>query len=149
MIEEVTLADVHGGAEHVHPDCEEVLALDTEYLPDGVGEIDKLSAAAWGELFVEVGSDRWEELLAWYENCSPSQDVNGVPSTEDFNECAQGCWDSFREFIGSWADDCGMFYGWPEEAVTYFDWDKYERDARYDFTVVDSPNAGVFIFRNC
>lgn len=32
MIEEVTLAEVHGGQEYVYPGCEEVLALDSEYL---------------------------------------------------------------------------------------------------------------------
>lgn len=149
MVEEVTLADVHGCVEHVGPDCEEVLALDTEYLPDGVGEIDQVSAAAWGELFAEIGEDRWLELLAWYESCSPSLDAHDVPTAEEFNDAALGCWDSFREFIESWADDCGMFHQWPEDAVTYFDWDKYERDCRYDFTVVDSPNTGVFVFQGC
>ena len=39
MIEEVTLAEVHGGQEYVYPGCEEVLALDSEYLPRGVSKI--------------------------------------------------------------------------------------------------------------
>lgn len=114
MIEEVTLAGIHGGQEYVYPGCEEVLALDSEYLPRGVSEISQPRAAAWGEIFVDAGGDRWEELLAWYENCSPSLDVNGVPSAS--------------EFVESWADDSGVFYQWPEDAVRYFDWDKYERD---------------------
>lgn len=148
MIEEVTLAEVHGGQEYVYPGCEEVLALDSEYLPRGVSKISQPRAAAWGEIFVDVGSDRWEELLAWYENCSPSLDVNGVPSASEFEEADQGCWDSFREFVESWVDDCGVFYQWPEDAIRHFDWDKYERDCRHDFTVVDAPCGGVFVFHN-
>lgn len=149
MVEEVTLAEVHGGAEHVRTDCEEVLGLDSEHLPAGVGEVTQAEAAAWGELFAEVGENQWSALLAWYEYCSPSLDVNGVPSVVEFEEADQGCWGSFREFVQSWADDCGMFYGWPEEAVGYFDWDRYERDCRCDFTVVDAPDGGVHVFRDC
>lgn len=146
-IEDVTLAEVHGGAEHVREGCEEVLALDTEHLPSGVGEVTQVEA--WRDLHDEVGETQWPALLAWYEHCSPSVDVDGVPSAADF-ECAyQGNWDSFRQFVESWADDCGLFHGWPEEAVRYFDWDLYERDARHDFTVVDAPNGGVCVFRDC
>lgn len=148
-IEEVTLAEVHGGAEHVRPGCEEVLALDTEHLPVGLGEVTQAEAAAWGELFVEVGESQWPALLAWFEQCSPSLDVDGVPSVVEFEEANQGHWDSFDEFVRSWADDCGMFHGWPEEAVTYFDWDAYERDQRHDFAVVDAPDGGVHVFRDC
>ena len=126
----------------------EVFALDSEYLPRGVSEISQPRAATWGEIFVDVGDDRWEELPAWYENCSPFLDVNGVPSASEFVEPNQSCWDSFREFVESWADDCGVFYQWPEDAVRYFDWDKYERDCRHDFTVVDAPCGGVFVFHN-
>jgi len=50
MIEEVTLAGIHGGQEYVYPGCEEVLALDSEYLPRGVSEISQPRAAAWGEI---------------------------------------------------------------------------------------------------
>lgn len=71
-----------------------------------------------------------------------------MPSASEFEEADQGCWDSFREFVESWADDCGVFYQWPEDAVRHFDWDKYERDCRHDFTVVDAPCGGVFVFHN-
>ncbi|WP_455151437.1 hypothetical protein [Schaalia odontolytica] len=98
--------------------------FDLEGFPAHTGEIFPLTAAAWGELYVEVGDDRWDELLTWYENCSPALDVHGVPSAEQFNACALGCWGSFREFVEAEVDHSGMFYGWPEEAVTYFDWDK-------------------------
>lgn len=123
--------EVHGGAEHVRPGCEEVLALDTEYLPAGLGEVTQAEAAAWGELFFKVGEDRWVELLAWYENCSPSLDVDGVPSVVEFDERALGCWGSFGEFVEVEVDDSGLFHGWPEEAVRYFDWEKWERDCRH------------------
>ncbi|MBM6978775.1 MAG: antirestriction protein ArdA [Actinomyces succiniciruminis] len=59
------------------------------------------------------------------------------------------CWESFREFVEAETDDCGMFIQWPEEAGTYFDWEKYERDCRYDYTVANAPNTGVFVFRSC
>ena len=100
MIEEVTLAEVHGGQEYVYPGCEEVLALDSEYLPRGVSEISQPRAAAWGEIFVDAGGDRWEELLAWYENCSPSLDVNGVPSASEFEEVDQA---AGTHSVSSWS----------------------------------------------
>ena len=53
-----------------------------------------------------------------------------MPSASEFEEADQGCWDLFREFVESWADDCGVFYQWPEDAIRHFDWDKYERDCR-------------------
>lgn len=101
-IDEVTLAEVYGRAENVRSGCEEVLALDSEYLPHGVGKVTQTEGAAWGELFAEIGEDRWSELLVWYENCSPSLDVRGVPFAADFDEGNQGCWESFRAFVESW-----------------------------------------------
>lgn len=72
-----------------------------------------------------------------------------MPSAAEFDEANQGRWDSFDEFVRSWADDCGMFHGKPEEAITYFDWGKYERYQRHDFAVVDAPDGGVYVFRDC
>ncbi|MDO5084736.1 MAG: antirestriction protein ArdA [Arachnia propionica] len=80
---------------------------------------------------------------------SPSLDVDGVPAAAEFDEANRGCWESFSEFVRSWADDCGMFHGWPEKAIIYFDWDAYERDCRYDYTVVSAPDGGVHVFRDC
>ena len=127
---------------------EELWCFDLERFPARTGEIFPLTAAAWGELYVEVGDDRWDELLTWYENCLPALDVHGVPSAEQFNAGALGCCGSFREFVEAEVDHSGMFYGWPEEAVTYFDWDNYERDYRHDYTVVDAPNSCVLVFRS-
>ena len=73
---------------------------------------------------------------------------HGVPSAREFEEADQGCWDSFREFVESWADDCGVFCQWSEEAVRYFDWDRYECGSRHDFTIVDASGGGVFVFRD-
>lgn len=39
--------------------------------------------------------------------------------------------------------------GWSEEAIRCFDDDAYERDVRYDYAVLDAPDGGVFMFRNC
>lgn len=75
--------------------------------------------------------------------------MHGVPSAVEFEEANQGCWGSFREFVESWAEDCGLFHGWSEEAVRYFDWDAYERDCRYALTVVDAPDGGMYVFRDC
>lgn len=47
----------------------------------------------------------------------------------------------------SWVEDCGLFHGWPKEAVTYFDRDAYECDCRYDFTVVNAPRRRLCLPR--
>ena len=36
--------------------------------------------------------------------------------------------------------------GWPENAIRYFDAEAYERDARFDYTVLDADDGDVYVF---
>ena len=58
-----------------------------------------------------------------------------------------GQWDSFGDYLSEEIEL--MQDRWPEEAIRYFDNDAYERDARYDYAVLDALAGGVFVFRSC
>lgn len=48
------------------------------------------------------------------------------------------------------AEDVGLHQGWPEEAISYFNWSSWVDDQRHDYTVegAPAPDYGVFVFRN-
>ena len=57
---------------------------------------------------------------------------------------------SFRDYAEQMADDVGLMIGWPEEAVSYFDWSSWVDDQRHDYVVEDAPapEYGVYVFRS-
>ncbi|MGV9189039.1 antirestriction protein ArdA [Arcanobacterium canis] len=148
-IEDVTLADVHGGAEHVFSGCEEVWCMDSELLPAGTGEMCQARAAQWGEVYAQVGKARWSALLAWVETGCYVADADRLPCVSDFEDAYQGEWDTFDDYATQLAEDIGLTDGWPEEAERYFNWEAWTRDLRFDYTVADAPDGGVFVFRSC
>lgn len=102
------------------------------------------TAVLWGELFNEVGEAQWGALLAWVESGSYFEDADGLPDFSSFEDRYRGCWPSFSEFL---TEEVELLQeAWPDEAVRYFDWDAYERDARFDFTVLDAPHGEVYVF---
>ena len=102
------------------------------------------TAVLWGELFQKVGEHLWEPLLRWVENGGYVEDANGLPDYPSFADRYRGCWPSFRDFLSEEVEL--MQEGWSDEAVRHFDWDSYERDARFDFTVLDAPHGEVYVF---
>ena len=132
---EVTPEDLHGSPT-AH---EELWCLDHEGFPAHTGEMPPL-AAAWGGLFDEVGEAQWLALLAWVENGAYVVGSDGLPDLSSFEDRYRGCWDSFGDYLAEQIDE--MQWSWPDEAA-------YERDARFDYEVIDAPEGEVFISVSC
>ena len=145
--DEVTTYDVHGA--HSRADShDELWCFDHENLPVR-GELDPLTAAAWGRVYTEVGPEHWPALCAWVESGNYIAEGTGdLPSISDFEERYCGAWDTFDDYARQLADDIGLLAGVPEEIARYFDWSAWTRDLAFDHSTYDDPEGGVFVFRN-
>ena len=129
-------------------DHEELWVFDHEGFPRGTSEMSPDTAQLWGEAFDEVGEEQWPALLAWVETGCYIASGDTLPSASDFEERYSGCWDSFEDYATQWAEDTCLMEDWPEEAQYYFNWDAWTRDLKFDYTVADTPDGGVFIYRS-
>ena len=141
--DDITPEDLHG----CPTSHEELWCLDHEGFPSHTGEMSPSQAGLWGELFNDVGEAQWPAFLAWVENSGYVKDSDGLPDHSSFEDRYLGCWPSFSEYLAEEIE--AMQEGWPEEAVRYFDEDAYERDARFDYTLLDAPDGCVYVFRDC
>lgn len=145
--DEVTTYDVHGA--HSRADShDELWVFDHENIPVR-GEMDPLTAGAWGRCLAEVDEHLRPALCAWVESGDYVAEGTGdLPSISDFEERYQGHWDTFAEYAENLADDIGLLDGVPEEIARYFDWQAWSRDLAMDYSVYDDPEGGVFVFRD-
>ena len=144
--DEVTLADVHEGFDYA--ECEELWVMDHENIPVQ-GELDPITAAAWGQCLAEVDEHLRPALCAWVESGNyVTEGDTDLPSLPGFEECYQGEWDSFSEYAEQLADDIGLLADVPEEIARYFDWSAWTRDLAMDYSVYGNPEGGVFVFRD-
>ncbi len=114
--------------------------------PSGTGEMSPSSAAPWGELFEEVGETQWDALLAWAESGCYVADSDDLPCVSDFEDRYYGCWDSEQDYAAHLAEEMGVWDEVPEHLHSYFDIDAWWRDERFDYTICDAPDGGVYIF---
>lgn len=91
---------------------------------------------------------QWPALLAWTENGCYVADADNLPSASDFEERYCGCWDSFADHVAQLAENIGLIDGWSEEARCYSNWDAWIRDLKFDCSVADAPDGGVFTYRS-
>lgn len=141
--DEITPEDLHG----CPTSHEELWCFDLEGFSAHTGELSPHTASLWGELFDELGEAQWPAFLAWVENGSCVVDAEGIPDPTAFEDRYRGCWPSFAEYLADEIEE--LQRTWPEDAVRYFDEAAYERDARFDYDVLDAPDGGVFIFFSC
>ena len=145
--DEVTTYDIHG-AHSCADSHDELWVFDHENIPVR-GELDPLTAAAWGRVYTEVGPEHWPALYAWVESGDYVAEGNtDLPSIPDFVERYCGEWESFEDYARELADEIGLLNDVPEEIANYFDWDSWTRDLAFDYTTVDNPDGGVYVFRN-
>lgn len=152
------VADV--GAEQIHAGsgvnwrregCEEFVAMDTDGLPT-TGEPNLPEVARWAEVWEELDSpEQWPALCAWVRSGSyVAQGDSDLPVVSDFEERYCGTWDSFDDYCYQLADDICLFEGLPDDhpAVTYYNWQSWISDQRYDYVVERAVDGGVYIFRS-
>lgn len=147
--DEVTLADVHGGAGHVRAGCEELWVMDHENIPVD-GEMSPHTAAEWGLVIASVPEQQRQALCAWVNSGSYVVEGSGdLPSISAFEEHFCGTWGSFRDYAENLAEETGVIpVDTPEELVRYFNWDSWTRDLQHDYTAVQADDFNVFVFRD-
>ena len=151
-VDEATLADVHAGSrvDYAREGCEEIWGLDTDNIPTD-GEMGAMEAAEWGRCYEEVGAEQWSALCAWVRSGSYiAEGDTAIPCVADFDDRFCGTWDSFDDYCYQLADDICLFEGLPDDhvAVTYFNWQSWIADQRFDHVVEHAPDGGVYVFRN-
>lgn len=129
---EVTPDGLHGSST-IH---DELWCFDLEGFPVGTGEMSFTTAV------------QWPALLAWVETGCYVAGADNLPSMSDFEERYCGCWESFADYAAQLAEDIGLIDGWPEEVQRYCNSDAWTRDLKFDYTVADTPDGGVFIYRS-
>src|SRR5699024_12880003 len=66
--DEVTLADVHGGAHRVHSGCEELWVMDHENIPAS-GEMSPSAAAEWARVLLAGPEHQRDAMCSWTTSC--------------------------------------------------------------------------------
>ena len=147
--DEVTLADVHGGADRVGEGCEELWVMDHENIPVE-GEMSPSDAAEWGRAILDVPEHLRGALCAWVASASYVAEGTGdLPSIPDFEERFCGTWGSFRDYAVNLAEEIGLIpEDAPETLARYFDWDAWTRDLEHDYTVMQADVVSVHVFRD-
>lgn len=147
IADEITTCDVHGA--HTRADShDELWVFDHENLPLH-GEMDPLTAAAWGRCLAQVDKHMQPALCAGVASGDYIADgTSDLPSISDFEDRYCGEWGSFRDYAENLADDIGLLDGVPEEIARYFDWDAWTRDLEFGYRVHGNPEKGVFTFRD-
>lgn len=146
--DEVTVSQLHVGSGRNGAPCEELWVMDHENMPIP-GEMDPLTAAAWGRCLDEVEEHLRPALTAWVRSGSYVAEGTGdLPSLPAFEERYGGEWDSFEQYAEQLAEDIGLLAGVSEEVARYFAWDRWARDLAFDYTCEDAPGSGVFVFRD-
>lgn len=143
--EDVTLQQVHRDMPAgPRADCCEIEVHDTDEMPVS-REMSVSEAARWGRLVAECDEHLRGAFYAWVENeglTEPPEDL------ESFVESYAGSYDDSEDFARHWAEETDMMDRWPDDAQTYFAWDRFARDMVLggDVSVVRDPEGGVFVF---
>ena len=146
--EDVTVAQLHGGTAVPYDDDDELYCLDTEGLPSGTGEMSPAEASEWGRAIESVDEHLRPAYVAW---CGTVDLADGPPDVDEFVDAYAGEWDSLSEFAYQLVEDLGLLADVPEEVARYFHHTGYARDLKLsgDYSTVDAPGAGVYVFRSC
>ena len=141
----VTVADLHKGTGVPYDPDDELWVMDLDGVWPVHMEMDPSTAAKWGELYEEVTPTLWPAFcaLARAESVDDPRDVD----VQRFIERYCGEWESWRDYVDNLVDDLSLFDALPADLRCYIDLDRYGRDLRYDYTVVDTGDGGVFVFQ--
>lgn len=146
--DEVTLADLHGESGLGFSECEEIWGYDIENMPID-REMSANEAAQWGRCLDSIDEHLRPALVAWVRSGDYSAEGTGeMPVISDFDERFAGEWESFEDYAHDYADSIGLLTDAPEELARYFNWKSWIKDLAFDYTTVDAPNGGVFMFRS-
>lgn len=152
-LESIDPEEVHGG-ETIH---DEMWAFDSENYLGKDGEMSASDAIRGAKLWAEIvdvlgpESDQVAALAAWYSDSYPNgADIDAWELARDFEDAFDGWHESWTVYAEDAAVDQWPELSYPAEGTLarYFDWEAYARDLRHDYTVLDCPTGGVWVFRN-
>lgn len=145
---QMTIKDLHEAAGEPMRDCEEMWCLDSDGIPLD-REMSREEATTWGNAYAELEPHLWPALSAWVRSgVYIAEGTGDVPCVSEFVDHYRGSWESFNEYMTQSAEDTSMMDGWPELAVSYFNWAGWINDQEHYHTVMPDPEGGVFIFRD-
>lgn len=107
------------------------------------GECSPMEAQRVAQAVEDLDDDERAAFGAWIGN--GSGDIDGLDS---FREAFSGEWPNFVEYAQELAEDLGAVdegASWPN---SYIDWERAARDLAMDYTVLDAPGGGVYVFRD-
>lgn len=142
----VTPDDLHSDPEEAESH-EELWCFDHELLPI-TGECSPDEAAAAGIMLSYVPDDELSAFMAWFANENHAITADEEPYNA-FVDAFDGEWEDFESFAQHIVEETGMLDGVPESITKYFDIESFARDLRFDYSVLDAPGGGVYIFRTC
>lgn len=140
VADEVTLEDIHAHARGPFPDCEEVWCMDVDNMPVHE-EMSVVEAAEWGRL-LEAAEDQ-DIFRAWVkanDKRNPSEIV-----LHEVSDSYQGQWNSLKDMTDDMFWECHEV---PEHLTPYVDLDAWYRDVRHEYTAIEAPDGGVYVFRD-
>lgn len=130
----------------LHVDAQSAVLESRNFPVDG--PLTHAQVEAWQAVYEAVGEDDWAAYLTWVDVGAYVENGDGLPSASDFRYRYAGSWPDFKSYARELAAETGLMEGWPETATTYFDWARWARDARHDYTIADGPHGGIFVFRD-
>jgi antirestriction protein len=94
------------------------------------------------ELFEWLAMDESDrELLAVYRD-----HVDSSADIEDAREAYSGTYDSAEEWAEQFLEDTGALQSMPENLRSYFDYERYARDASFDGITFARHDGAVWVF---
>lgn len=146
--DEVTEADAFRGSGFRPNGDEELWCLDTENMPIN-REMSPREAAAWARSLTSVDEHLRPALVAWVQSGDYTAEGAGeLPVISDFVERYCGTWEDFESYAQDLADNIGLLDAAPEELARYFHWKSWISDLAMEYSTVDAPNGGMYVFRS-
>lgn len=85
-----------------------------------------------------------EVILAYAEDTGEELDTELIANAE---QNYVGTFDSFQDYADVFADE--QLYNTDDFLKSYFDYESFARDLKYDYTVCNVSNHNVAVFSNC
>lgn len=97
----------------------------------------------WSDAESQLGEDQMPAFGAWV-----AEGLGDIDDVASFEDAYAGEWSGKQDFAQDLAEDIGALphdYQWPTSCI---DWEQATRELFYDYTAVDAPGGGVFVFHN-
>lgn len=135
---------------------EETWVMDSEHVPVR-GEFGPDTCRAIADAFEVIEEHRWAAYLAYADH------LGELPEPSAFEDAFSAEYESFRDYADERADEaievhCNADpYAYNAAKIRetaleffqqYFDYERYADSLMQEYTVVDAPGGGVFIFNN-